>query len=365
MMQCLTNPLPIVGITDSECICVTQGKTDQQLLALRASSSGKYMNKLPGGIDMDSLQDFGTCNTLLTLAREARDQAIIDFEDKLTDAINTKYKNSKKKYIGLIGERSYDTALPMGLQWQGTWLRPNEYTDAVILLKGLEIVLNASGATSVYLYRVSFDSVMGELLYTWPVNAIQNTYTPVNIGADSIELPLIYNNNLVEYYFAYDGQAAPGRPLNTKFTCNCSGRTYDWKAYIQAQGFQASAMNMLNNKQADSQYTRGLIFNVEIACDSAKLFCNEYIHSSPLARTIATTIWLMSGDWFINYVLKSNAINQYTTMSREYLMGWRNHYQAEWKKRMDFMPTVIDLSASNCYVCKQVPNQPYSTLIEI
>jgi hypothetical protein len=89
------------------------------------------------------------------------------------------------------------------------------------------------------------------------------------------------------------------------------------------------------------------------------LFCREYSEDDAVAVVMGYATWYKAGELLIEDVLKQPDVNRYTTMAREYLWGKRNHFRKEYENRIIYLAAVIDVMASNCYVCREQVNQPF------
>jgi hypothetical protein len=357
MLQCLTE---IIGVTQSDCECIINGLTSDQLTGLRASKSGLFMDDLEGGVHLKALTEIDACKSMAVLATTARDNAIKRLGDDLVVAINNRYKKGKGNFVGPIGRMSFAQSLPILRQWQGVRLRPKEYTDGIVTLTKLQVIFNQSVSVTLRLYKVPMDSVMGEEVAAWPVTSAANAYVNVTLSAP-VKMPLVENGELMEYYILYD-TLEPGvafLPKDNGILCTtCNRGIVPYGDFISADGVQVNNLSTLNDKIVD-KYTHGLILDVAVKCDNEKLFCREYDESDDVAVVMAYATRFKAGELLIEDVLKSPAVNRYTTMGREYLWGKRNHFKSEYDDRIAYLAKIIDVTQANCYVCRESPNQPF------
>lgn len=358
MMQCLTE---IIGVTQSDCQCIINGLSSDEIAKLRTSKSGLYMDDLPGGVHLKALTRMDACKNMAQMALTARDNAIKTLENDLIIALNNRYKKDKNTFAGQIGRMSYAQSLGVVKPWQGMRIRPNDWSDGMITMTRLHIILNQSVTLTVKLYRVFLDSVMGEEIAAWPVTTTANAYTVVPIGANPIKMPLVYNGEMVEYYLLFD-TSEPGTPVQPKDTAvqcsSCNGGIAPFSDYVTVYGVQVDDPSNLTDKLTDA-FSHGLILDVEIKCDNERIFCREYVEDEAVAVAMAYATWYKSGELLIEDVLKQPDVNRYTTMAREYLWGKRNHFRSEYESRVNYLGAVIDVQASNCYVCRTQTNQPF------
>lgn len=357
-MQCLED---IIGITQGDCQCIIDGLSSEVILTLKVSKSGLYMDDLPGGVHLKSLTRIDACKNMAQMAIGARDNAIKTLENDLILSLNNRYKKDKTTFAGQIGRMSYAQSLGISKPWQGMRIRPHDWSDGMITMTRLHIVLNQAVTLTLRLYRVLLDSVMGEEIAAWPVTTSANAYTLVPIGSDPIKMPLVYNGEMVEYYLVYDtGEAGtPVQPKDTAIQCStCNGGIAPFSDYVTVAGVQFDSPTNLQNKLTD-QFSHGLIMDVDIKCDNERLFCREYVEDEAVAVAMAYATWYKSGELLIEDVLKQPDVNRYTTMAREYLWGKRNHFRAEYESRINYLGAVIDVFSSNCYVCRTQANEPF------
>lgn len=364
MMQCLTN---IVGVTTSDCQCITAGLTSDEIDALAISTSGLFLDDLPGGVHLKAVRFTDACKNMAQMALGARDKALKTLEDDMVVALNTRYRKDKKNFSGQIGRMSFAQSLQVLKPLQGVRIRPSQYSDGLVTLSRMQIILNVAATVTVRIYRVPIDSVMGEEIATLPVTvAAPNAYTVVPLTGDivvagKIKLPLTYNGEEVEYYFLYD-TAEPGnnpQPKDTAIQCStCNSGISPFSDFVQVFGVQATDPTTLQDKLTD-QYSHGLIMDVDIRCDNEKLFCGNYNENDAIAVTMAYAAYFKAGELLIEEVLKSPDVNRYTTMAREYLWGKRNYFRAQYDERIVYLTATINVSASNCYVCREASNQPF------
>lgn len=309
---------------------------------------------------MKALTRIDACKTFMQFAIGARDNAIQTVENDLIVALNNQYKKDKPNFIGQIGRMSYATSLGVARPWQGMQITPHAAGDGVITLNRMFIVLNGAATVNVKILRVIVGSVMGEEVASYPVTTTANNYTPVDIGTTALKLPLMYQGNTVEYYVVYDLTGAPGvQPKDTGINCStCNGGIQPFSNYVTVRGVQFNDTSSLNDKITDA-FSHGLVLDVEIRCDNEQLICREYSADDAVAVVLAYCVYFKAGELLIEEVLKQTDVSRYTMMAREYLWGKRNHYRAEYEQRLLYLSTSINVTDSNCYVCRNTTNQPF------
>lgn len=358
-MQCLTN---IVGVTTSECTCIIRGLTNSEVAELKVSKSGLYLDNLPGGVHMKELQYVDSCKTFKEMADTAISNAVKMLEDDLVVSLNNKYVKAKKTFKGEVGQKSYAGTLNNPKRYQGLRLRPYDYSDGVIFLHRLDIIVNATVNFDVQIIRVprvnGNTSVMGDVVDIIPIEATANTYKTVSFNVPK-KLPLVYQGQEVEYWVVYDrDQPGPSafQPRDNKIQCStCPAQKLG--DFVDAKGVGFTDLSALNGAVIDN-YAHGISLHVTVKCDNETLFCREYDEDDAVAVTMANAVWYKAGELLIEMIQGSPDVNRYTTMETERLWGKRNHFRKQYELRVDFAVSVIDVSASNCYVCRDVQNEP-------
>lgn len=361
-MQCLKD---IVGVTKYDTECLTGGLDAETLAKLHASTSGIYMDDLPGGVHLKALKYIDSARSMADMGLTARDNAIKTMQDDLVVALNERYKQGRKSYIGQVGRMSYAQTLPGGNRWQGLRIRPNDFNDAIMTVRRITVIMDQAVTFTLRLLRVPVDSVMGEEIGSWQFTTTANAYKSIDLETP-LRLPFTVSdgNALVEYWLIYDTEESGQsfRPKDTKIGCNsCNSVAADvLEQYVKVWGVTVNDPSQLTGKTQDS-YSHGIILDVDVRCDTNTLFCREYDENNAVAVAMARAVWYKAGELLIEEVLKSPDVNRYTTMAKEYLWGKRNHFRAEYDQRIIYLSASVDVSASNCYICRDVPNNPAYT----
>lgn len=365
MLTCLEN---IIGVTNSTCDCIVNGLTDEEKTALAVTTSGLLLDNLEGGVHMKALSRIDSCKTFKEMATSAIADAVKRLEDDLIVALNNKYSKSKKTYKGTIGRMSYSKSLAVSRKYQGIRIKPVEYSDGVITLNKITAIINKTATFHVQIYRVITGAVMGELVEGQPGGGYEmvctaNNYFSLTLST-ALKLPLVVDGNAVEYWFVYDRtedvEAGDFQPKDTKLACaTCEqSSTNALNDFLTAWGVEFNSLTGLTDKIEDS-FSHGLILDLSVKCENEALFCREYAANDAIAVTMAYSTWYKAGELLIERVMATPDINRYTTMNKEYLWGKRNHFRKEYETRIMYMAQVIDVSDSNCYVCREVVNQPF------
>lgn len=361
MLNCLTD---IIGVTTSDSECIVEGLTESQKTTLKTSLSGLYLDDLPGGVHMKALKTVDATKGFYPMATGAIANAKKALEDDLIVALNSKYKKGRKNFIGQAGRMSFAQTLNSMADLQGIRLRPVDYNDGVITLSKITLIGNITQAVTVYLLRALYEQNEGEVLDTFPINTTANAYTSIFVDQSTggRKLPLVIDGDMVEYWIYFDRNQAGGfLPKDNKITCSTCGsaNTLKLKDFLDVRGVAFSSISNLKAASSDD-YSHGFTLDLSIKCDNEKLFCGQYQEDDAIATTMAHAVRFKAGELLIEEVLKSPDVNRYTTMAREYLWGKRNHFRAEYESRIQYLANeAIDVTASNCYVCREGTNQPF------
>jgi hypothetical protein len=313
---------------------------------------------------MKALRRADETKSFYTMAMDSLENGTKFLEDDIVVALNNKYKKARVNFVGQIGRPSFAQSLGITRQFQGLRLRPVAYSDAVATLSRLMLIVNESRTFKIYLHKVPYGSTMGEEIRSWDVITTANAYFTLLIDESTggLKLPFVENGVQYEYWFFWDRVEAGGtvQPKDTKIECATCGKTAGTTLsdFVRVDGVQFDSLAGLNYASYD-QYSHGFILDVSIKCDSSQLFCREYNDQEAVAVTMARAVWFKAGELLIEEVIKSPDVNRYTTMAKEYLWGKRNHFRSEYEGRIKYLAEVIDVTASNCYICRETTNQPF------
>lgn len=352
MMECLTN---IIGVTNDNCDCVTGGLPTETLDLLKKSTSGLYLDNLPGGVTLRALGNLDSCKSMADMSLKAIQNAAKTLQDDVTVALSSKYKKAAPNFNGTIGQMSYAGVMPISRRYQGQIVRSNPNSDAVMTVNRVVLNLTKTGLVPFTIIRADVGAAMGVEVYSGEVSSVAHSYSTLTMptGDDAIRLPLSINGRQQDYFFLYDTEGMPDvQPKDNKIDCGCSKGTTDTLAeYIKSMGVEINSTNNLADALV-SKFAQGLILDVTIKCNNAQLICREYDANEAIAVVLAYAVWYKAGELLIEEIQKSPEVNRYTTMNREYLWGKRNHFKAQYESRVNFLGESIDASASSCFVCR-------------
>lgn len=347
-MECLNE---IIGIIDADCPCITTGLTPEEIALLQVSKSGLFLDELEGGVNMRGLTNVDSCRNFAQLALTARKTAVKKLYADMLAALSKKYQTGKTSFVGALGRPSYTGNITANSRYQFMILNPKEKSDAVLTITGLRLILNQAINTTVKILRVIEGGNQGEEIFTADLLTVANTFTPVPLGAASISLPLTVNREKVNYYVMWDrGIDGTAVAKDIKPGCLCPGGT-GYEPFVDVYGFEAADINMLT-AGSKTQYTQGFSMDVEIRCVQGNLICREFDNENAIAVVMAWCVMYKAGELLIEELLKSNEVTRYTMMNREALYGKRNHFRKEYEDRIPYLASTIDVSSSDCYVCR-------------
>lgn len=353
-MECLKN---IVGVTPNDTQCTTGGLSTEEKLEVMKSTSGLYLEDLEGGVTIKALRTVDATRNLAQLGLGAINNAIKRTEDDLRVALSTRYAGKRNTYSGSIGRMSFATTLGVNKPMQGIRIKPHTLSDAVMVINRMNIVVNAEAALVVQIWKAPVDSAVGEMMMEWTVNVTPNNYHAIPITSP-ISFPFMENGQPIEYWVVYDRGAT--QPKDTKLDCSSceavsKAALYE---YVKLDGVQLDSMGNLDNKTTDN-YSHGLIIDVNVRCESQRLICREYDSQEAISIAMSYAVWYKAGELLIEDVIKQPDVNRYTTMDRTYLWGKRNHFRSEYESRINYLAATIDVTQSNCYVCRESANKPF------
>lgn len=350
-MECLSK---IIGVTNSDCPCLIDGLTPEEKAALKESTSGLYMDELEGGLSMSGITMLDACKNFAQMSLAARDTAVKKINADVLAAMAVKYKSGKPAFIGYIGRPSYAGTLQASHQYQFMRLTPVELSDAVMKVTGLKIIVDRGAILTVQILSVPKGGNQGTVVLSENVQTTANTYTTIPLPNGGLSLPLSLNGSVLEYYVIWDRNVAGGvNPKDLTMDCNCGVSGNGFGEYLRADGGQLTDLNLLNTVVNRDNYSHGITMDVELRCVPGNLICREFSKENAIAITMAWAVMYKAGELLIEAALGSNQVNRYTMMNREYLWGKRNHFRKEYDTRIQYLTSVMDVSSTDCYICRE------------
>lgn len=345
-MECIEK---IIGITKSDCHCVTDGLTPEQIADLRESKSGLFLSEdLEGGIDIKEVKSFDACGLYFNAAKKAITAAKKRFEDDIKVALLSKYKSDKASYFGDLGRLQWVATLAANNNVQYLRIVPKDNVSASMKVHGLRLILDRDVATTVKFIAVEDGMTEGEELFSIPVNSLANRYVNVDIPV-GIEVPFYKNGRKMNYYVTWE-RVDGANPKDNGVSCGCAGGDA-FEPFIEISGGEAYDYDELGG--AKVSFSKGIVLMTEIYCNVGDFVCKEYDKQNEIAIISSWANLYKAGELMIENLMSSGEINRLTTMNREYLWGKRNHFIKEYKNRMEYLVEVIDARDSNCFICNE------------
>lgn len=360
MADCLTN---IVGVTDSITIPFYDQLEDEQQEAIALSTSGLFLDTMTGGIDLTGVDDVTYMKSVLDLALKACSEASKVLNNELLIAITNRFHPAKTKYIGFIGRRTTSATFNSAPNIQGHRYRMQEPIAGNIAISSIGVNVNGNATFNIYVARRdAYDNGINnrgiaEVLYTFPVTTVANTWVNANMASQpgGIKLPMEVEGVAQEYYIYWKRDESGGlSPKNNDMKCNTCGNKNANAALSGFMLFDGIAMantdNVLNISLG--RFGHGLSVNAVVGCDHSMVICREAEKKEVVKLMMEQAAQYKAGELWIEYILKSAWVNRDNLQSREYMWGKRNHFSAEFGKRITAIADAMELGETNCYVCK-------------
>lgn len=345
-MKCIEN---IIGITQSNCGCITNGLTQSQIDDMGKSASGLFLSEdLEGGINIQEVKTFDHCGEYFSLAKKAIEAAKKRFEDDIQVAMLEKYQTNKPNYIGDLGRLQFVASLPANTNVQFLRVSPKDNVSASMKIHGVRLVVDSDITTNIRLIAVEDGLTYGEELFNIEVNTQANRYINADIPV-GIEVPFYKNGRKMHYFFTWE-RVDGANPKDNGVSCGCAGGD-PFDEYVEISGGEAFDYDQLGGEK--QPFSRGLVVLSEMYCNVGDFVCKEYDAKNNIAIVSSWANLYKAGELLIENVMSSGEISRFTTMNREYLWGKRNHFRKEYKERMEFLTEAIDARNSDCFICNE------------
>jgi hypothetical protein len=352
MLDCLTN---LVGLTRQECSCF-DGDLPADYDDVNASESGLFITDNGDGFPLlEAVYQAVTCGdgNIYEVLQKCRDLALIELDTNLKAALTMTYKGSKG-FRGAIARTRVERGVGGGLrQYAFIQLRPQRLRDASMMVNAISTGFTATTGSIDVTIRCS----VGDDLFT-PVTVTLNAVAGkwVRNALDTpINLPFYYESypDPVTYYFYYD--VAGQTPMANTFTC-CGYRP-DYLSLISAGGGNENDIESVLQDWdyiGSSGYAYGLSIEGYSQCDTLGWVCEvEEVDGFSYRNVLAKALQLRSAAFLAQYVLDSPNTNLFTTARRENIYGKRNHFIAEFNKRITWLSQNVPHGATDCLGCKK------------
>lgn len=357
MADCL---LGLVGVTESTDIPFYSELEDSQKEAIALSTSGKYLDTLSGGIDLMGVDDAAYQVAVLDMGIKACKESSKVLSDELLLAINNRFHPAKTKFNGFIGRRTVSATSTSSGNLQGQRYRLRQPIAGIIDVRGVAVCVNGVGNFNVYIARCNAkDKATEEILFTLPVTTETNTWSIANLASatDGIKLPMEIEGIPQEYYFYWNREESGGLfAKNNDLKCGSCGSDQQENAlaaYMDYNGVSFTDPNNLKKINTD-KHGHGLSITAIVGCDHKTVICREYEKKEAVKLMMDKAAQYKAGELWIEYILKSAWVNRDNLQSREYMWGKRNHFAAEFSKRITAIADdMVELGETNCYTCKE------------
>lgn len=357
MYDCLNN---IIGITQSTCPCVIDGMTNDDLTEewYKESTSGLYIDKLEGIIQIQSVRDNTDClNEMAQWYYDARASAIKVLGDELIAGLTSKYRQRNKTYTGKIASTSFTGNLSISDTYTGIKLSTAGIVGGYLTISTITTMMNATATFDIYIYKVDKDADEYELVETIPdILSIANSKKE-NTLTDPITLD--FTEYGTDYFIVY--QPSGFQPKANGIGCGCSGNGNLLKAFLSTRGVSGSSLTTLNS-WSTSSYANGLSLYAEVGCDEKALVCEMY-KIERFKTVMAYAIRYKTGELVHEYIRGSQQINRYTMANSEYILGKRNHFRVEYNNRVQWLVQNADANLTGCFICNQRPIRKTGILV--
>jgi hypothetical protein len=103
-----------------------------------------------------------------------------------------------------------------------------------------------------------------------------------------------------------------------------------------------------------SQYTNGLILDVELYCKLEETICKDAFDftSNESAISVAYGIRFASDINLIDALLGDTGISRFQLMNKETLVNFRSLWSKEYQQLIEDLALHLDISLTDCYKCK-------------
>lgn len=346
----------IIGISETDCGCITDGLTEAQLAEMRISKSGLYLDKLPGGVSLVQLKDADGCKSMFDLAIDAKKEAIKTVEDDILTVLSANFSKNRNSFIGTIGTSTTTRFEIKNTNIIGLRIVSNSVSDAVLRIQKIALGLDKTINTDLLVYRIyKGETNLGNPIKSIPISSFAGTYHE-NILPEELVLPMRADNKALEYYLLFDRKTA--QPYENKFAC-CSGDALrELFSFIDITGVDIYNYNDLSTKNTWANAS-GMILTASMRCEITDFICREYNESDEVAKVIAHAARFKAGELLIEAILQPGTITRAKFLDREYYWGKRNHFRAEYENRIKYLGGknetgnwVIDVNNTDCFICK-------------
>lgn len=327
--------------------------------AIIASSAGLYLDKLPGGVDLKTVDSLAYMEQLLTSGLEAIKQAETTLKNDLLIALNNRFQAAKPRFSGDIGRKSISATLNSTGDIQGHRYRMFQTIAGNIKIDRIAVCISAAATFNVYVSRCDARSpTIDELLYTFPVTSVIGNWVNADMSSQpgGITLPMQIEGVEQEYYITWKRSEAGGAfAKNNDIICGTCMKTaanYALENFMHYDGIALNDLDRLLNASADKR-GHGLSVSATVGCENNTVLCREFDKKEAISLMMSWANYYKAGELWIEYIFKSGYVSKTNLQNREYLWGKRNHFVKEYNERITAIANGMNIGETNCYVCKE------------
>jgi hypothetical protein len=334
MLTCLES---LIGLSKRDCNCPawTTGRPTNY----NSSATGYFVDDNLNLVNQ-LYTDCGDGN-IWDILQDSRNKALLRFEQDLLRGISKFSGQKKGSFSGEIGELTSNGINVNASGIVGWKIIGRGVKGSTFKIRSLKIGVNSTITTNV---RILKNGVS--------VANINTTLT----GNVFTNVALEYNcdlSNLYDVFHVVYDLPANVYPLNNNITCSCPGKVYEWKGLIN----QTTVMAQLDTDFASNANSLsgggGMVINAYVGCDPIYFICDfDKLEGFNYKLAIAKAIQLLSEIEVINHILKQNALNFYTLVSRESLYGMRNHAEKEYEEQYISWLSQEFSKRQDCFECE-------------
>lgn len=349
-MGCLDK---VIKLSRTECECFDDNKPADY----NEGQSEVYLDEVPG-LSLSQVLASEGCEAggMWDMLSKARESATLQFKTDILTLINRDYKPRLENYSGLIGQAGFTSTLSFSQAYAGVKYSFANIVGGYMNVKRIALAVNQSAAVTVQVYDNDENQTTPLAQYT--INTTANTLTYATI-VGGLKLPLWSKNGIqLKYYFVYS-TAGGILPKDNKADCGCGGKSNQvtWKNWLVANGIRANTIDIENeNFSHVDKYLNGLLLDVALSCESARLLCSdEYpldFDNDANAMQIAYAIRFKAAEILVSNILSSDEINRYTMLDRESLYGKRNSYAKQYNDLLEYLVGAIQVTNTDCLICR-------------
>lgn len=345
-MGCLQS---LVGITPNDCACIdTEGEL--------APATGLYVDDMEVGVPILPIKSAADCGagSIVNIIDRARAEAENSLLVDLHVMIRTYNRVRLKKVDDVIGKVKSNVGMAV----------TEDYVGLKLFNKGVK-----GGSFKIRKFKLNIDSPASPL--------VDRTIFIYDSEGNEVDTFAVKPNTFIEpditlqtsktYSIVFDRSQFNDTVLNNRLTCSCAGASKGWNKYYNINGVKADEIStIIDSKDDIVTLTYGFtLFTTSDCEDIESWLCDDMdlFISQPYYKTIAKVYQLYVIKKVINYILNSNAVNRYTLLDNERLMGRNNKVQKMINDYMHWLANNVDQDYNNCWLCGNKRNYSKASII--